>query len=120
MENKLVKLVNPKFEIEFMGKTYSIRKATLDKAVQYQQKIKEIEKDPAADAKLVAYCLWIMLKDEEPELTEDTVFKNIPADINPLEILTTLGFMNPSNLEMIKKVQEALDNKSTTPRSSQS
>jgi len=98
MDN-LIKLVNPEFEIEFMGQNYTVRKATLDKVVQYQSYVKEI-KQTGTDANLIAHGLYLLLKDKIPDLTEQTVLENTPGDLNSIEILTKLGFFpktNPSN-----------------------
>ncbi len=114
MDTTLYKLVNAQFDFEFDGKTYRLRKATLDKAVQYQAKIKELAGDPAADAKVVAFCVYIMLKESEPTLTEDYILTHIPADIDILELLTTLGFINPTKLELARKIQSQMETKLTT------
>lgn len=105
-----MRLTNPEFQFEFMGKEYTLRKATLDKAVQYQIKAKELIKEEAtaSDAKLGAYCVWLMLKDKEPTLTEDVVMSNIPADTNILELLTFLGFTSPSKLKEAQEIQSLL------------
>lgn len=105
-EKTLIKLVNPEFGFEFMGKSYRLRQATLDKAVQYQQKVKELQGDPSADAKLVSFCIYIMLKDQEVDLNEDIVMQNTPANIDSLELLTELGFINPSRLALAKKATQ--------------
>ncbi len=118
-EDTLIKLVNPEFDFHFMGEEYRIRKATLDKAIQYQQKIKELDGDPAADSKIIAFCIYIMLKEKNPELTEEVVMLHTPADVDGLEILTKLGFINPSKLAMAKKVQENIMNQLTSESSSQ-
>ncbi len=108
IDNSIIRLINPEFVFEFMGKEYTLRKATLDKAVQYQTKARELQdsKDPASDAKLVSYCIYIMLKSKIDGLTEETVFENVPADIDTMEILTTLGFINPSKMEKLNQIQE--------------
>lgn len=116
--NSIYHLVNPEFEFEFMGDVYKIRKATLDKAVEYQTKIRELNNEPGSDAKLVAFCIFIMLKDQIPGLNEDIVLHNIPADVDTLEVLSILGFINPSKLEQANKIREILIKKSTGEESS--
>lgn len=118
MEETIIKLVNPAFTINFAGKDYSVRKATLDKAIQYQQRLKDLKDDVALDAKIVGYCLYILLKDQDAALTEDYVIQNIPADINGLETLTKLGFINPSTLALIQASQTTIINKLTSGNSS--
>jgi hypothetical protein len=112
-DNSIFRLVNPEFEFEFMGKVYKLRKATLDKAVEYQAKIKQFNDAPGSDSKLVAFCVYIMLKDQVPELTEDIALQNIPADIDALEVLSILGFIKPSRLEQANKIRDLLINRST-------
>lgn len=117
-EKSIMKLVNPEFDFEFMDKSYRLRKATLDKAIQYQNKIAELDKDPASDSKLVAFCVYIMLKDQEPELTEEIVLANLPADLDALEILAFLGFIKSSKVEQAKKIREAIVEKLSGEKSS--
>ena len=81
-------------------------------------KIKELNNEPGSDAKLLAFCIFIMLKEQVPYLTEEEVLKNIPADVDTLEVLAKLGFINPSKLEQANKIREALIKKSTGEESS--
>lgn len=120
MSDTLYTLVNPSFTFSFAGKEYSVRKANLEKAIQYQKKTKELQdaKDVFADLKLIAFCIFIVLKDVEPALTEDFVFQNTPADIDIMECLTTLGFMSPQRKELAKKLEKALENRLTSDNSS--
>ena len=108
MDNTLIKLVNPEFTIEFMGKEYRVRKATLDKSIQYQQRVKELKDDPGIDGKLSAAAIYIMLKSQIPDLTEQMVLENTPGDINPIDIAVSLGFLSPSRMSMVKAIQEKL------------
>jgi hypothetical protein len=112
-DNSILRLVNPEFSCEFMGVVYKLRKAALDKAVEYQTKIKTLKNEEGSDAKLTAFCVYIMLKDKIPDLTEEIVLQNIPADADTLEILSVLGFINPSRLEQANKIREFLIKKST-------
>ena len=83
------------------------RKANLEKAVLYQVRIKELVKndDPAVDLKIAAYCLYLVLKDIEPSITEDFVLQNAPADIDTLKCIETLGFMSP-----MRKLKNQIEN----------
>jgi hypothetical protein len=116
----LIKLVNPNFSFEFMGVVYEIRKATLDKAIQYQEKIKSLKDDSTADLKLVAFCIYIMLKSQIPELTEQIVMENVPADIDTLQTLSTLGFISPTKLALTKAIQNKIMSPSPSENSLQS
>jgi hypothetical protein len=115
-DKTLYQLVNPAFTFSFAGKDYEVKKANLEKAVLYQQKIVSLRdlKESAVDLKLVAYCIFIVLKDVDPSITEDFVFQNTPADIDVGECLTTLGFMSPRRMEQAKQIEEAFKKKLTT------
>ena len=122
MSDTLYQLVNPAFTFSFAGKEYQVKKANLEKAVLYQQKIKELKESQvfAMDLKLVAYCIYIVLKDVDPNITEDFVFQNTPADIDIGDCLTMLGFMRPQQNELAKKIEKELQKSLTTENSSQS
>jgi len=96
-EKILFDLVNPSFVIKFAGKEFTVRKANLEKAILYQERLRELvdKKDSAIDIKIAAYCLYLVLKDSDPSITEEYVIKNSPASINSLEWIETLGFMTP-------------------------
>ena len=125
MDDKtLYNLVNPEFDFGFNNKIYHLRKATLDKAVQYQKKVKELAGDGNIDsvsnASILAFCVYIMLKDQEPTITEEFVMNLIPGDVDGLELLCTLGFIHPSKLAAVKEVQASVMKKLTSDSSSQS
>lgn len=108
MDNSLVKMVNPTFTFEFAGKTYQVRKATLDKAVAYQQRVKELKSDAGQELLLVAYCIYLILKDYDAEITEKFVLENTPADIDIIEVLTQLGFLSPTKMAQVKAMEAAV------------
>lgn len=116
----LINLINPEFDINFDGATYRIRKATLDKAVAWQTKVKELDNDPASNLKIMAYCIYIMLKDKIPDLSEEYVLSHIPADIDSMELMVQLGFLNPSSLELVRAAKAQILSKLTTLNSSAS
>ena len=99
----LLKLTNAPFDIEFNGKTYSIRKASLSQFTQFAQRGEQyrVDKIPFVEQwpKLVAYALFLLLSPVDPTLTEEAISQNIPGDTNPMEILTTLGFINPARVK---------------------
>lgn len=117
MADSLIKLTNPEFQIEFDGKEYMVRKANLDKVVQYFQKVQELQdaKDPAGDFKIVSFCLFLLLKDKIPDLTQDIVAQNVPGDIDVIDTLATLGFINPEKVRTAKNLQKAVIEKLTMP-----
>lgn len=116
-DTTLEQMVNPEFDFVFAGKTFHLRKATLDKAVMYQQKAKDLgeSKDIAADIKLLAYCIYIMLRDQDKTITEQWVMENAPATLNVLETLVTLGFISTSLLKTINQVVEVQQEVKSSP-----
>lgn len=100
----LIKLTNPEFKIEFMGKDYVVRKANLGKVVQYMQRAKELNDAGGASiengAKIVSYALWLILSACDPSLTEEAVYDNLPGDTEASELLAKLGFINPNRVVM--------------------
>ncbi len=116
----LTKIINPEFSFSYNGKDYQIRKASLRKVIQYQEKVKELTdaKQVGIDYQLVAYCLYLVLKDIEPLLTEEEVLNTVPGDIEILDVLTTLGFLTPSQKELALKAKQLVTDKLTTLSSS--
>lgn len=110
----LIKLINPEFEIEFMGQIYTVRKATLDKVCQYQQYVKELSTGGGGtDANLIAQGLYLLLKDKIEGLTIDTVLQNTPGDLNSIEVLTMLGFFPKTSQENQNKKQIGAESSSS-------
>jgi len=113
-ENKtLISLVNPSFTIKFGEKEFTARKANIGHVAQYQTKVVELSKDesipPAArDAKLIAYCTYLILKEADSTVTLEYVENNLPGNTDGLELLCTLGFIDPQKAEMARKMQEKL------------
>lgn len=122
MDQTTYELVRPEFTFNFNGKEYRLRKANIRKAIEYRQKMDELqkEKDPASDPKLAAFCIYIMLKDQDPDITEDYIYDNLPGDFDMMDLLTVLGFMNPQKKEFAKKLQAVIDQKLISENSSPS
>jgi hypothetical protein len=120
MNDSIYRLVNPEFNLEFAGKEYRVRKANLDKALQYQTKVKELseEKSEAMTLKIAAFCLYLVLKDSDPTITEEFVWNNTPGDIDPLECMVTLGFMSPKKAETAQIIKGLIEKKQTSDSSS--
>lgn len=110
------KLANPEFTFELDGKEYRVRKANLDKAIMYQKRLRELNdaKDDSAHLSIVAYCTYLVLRDCDPSMTEEKVRGLLPADIDPLDILSTLGFISPAKAEKAKAIEEALVKKANS------
>lgn len=120
MESTLIKLTNPEFELEFDGKTYRVRKANLDKVVQYYAKVEELSKakTPATDYVLAAFCIYLVLHSTDANITEQEVLDKTPGDIDVMETLSALGFISPRNMERAKQLQNAVASRLNTEKSS--
>ena len=119
MDESLQKLTNPEFDFEWNGKTYRLRKASLRMTAAYEARMLQDSKNGIVDtdALRAAYAIYLMLKPHEPELTEDMVLDNTPGDVFVLDLLETLGFMNPTLL--MEKLQSRIS-KTTLSSSSPS
>lgn len=96
-EKELFDLINVPFSITFAGKEYTVRKANLEKAVLYQARLRQLaqDKDLAIDAKIAAYCLYLVLHDADSSITEEFVMQNATGSLNVMDWLIKLGFMTP-------------------------
>jgi len=110
-------LVNPLFDFTLGDIKYEVRKASLEKTIQYYNKVKELKDDPAADLKLVAYCIWLILKEADASLTEEKIQQLVPGDVDIIGVISQLGFINPKKMEMAKRLQEAVVDQLTLPSS---
>lgn len=108
MEKTLHELLNPEFTFKFAGKDYLVRKANLKQGILYQDKVQELleHKTASVDLQLVGFCIWLILKEADPTITEDYVLNNTPADIDVVGTLTVLGFMNPKQGETARRLTE--------------
>lgn len=99
-------LTNAEFPLEFNGKTYQVRKANLRQVMLFQRRVKEItdEKDPAADLRMAAYALFLVLSPLEPSMTEDSVADECPGDLDVVSTLSTLGFMSRQKVEALGRI----------------
>jgi hypothetical protein len=99
-EEALFKLVNPPISLEWCGEKYLVKSASLMQVVLYQQRAKTLiqENDPSADVKLLAYCLYLLLSEVKPGLTEDDVLKNTPGNLDVMSLFVKLGFLNPAKI----------------------
>jgi hypothetical protein len=120
MDNTLYELVNPEFDFRFAGKTYHVRKANIEHAILYQKRVQELmeKKEAGVELRLASYCIYLILRESDPNITEDFVAKNTPAEIDVIDILTTLGFMTPQKAEQAKGLQKAMEKLASTSVSS--
>lgn len=121
MDKTLYTLVNPEFDFNWNGKSYHVRKANLEKVVLYQERARALAKDGSGEMKLVGYCIYLILRDSIPDLTEEQVMKDAPGDIDSLEIMLTLGFLNEARMKALlsKKVLPTGDVSSSSSPSEQ-
>lgn len=108
--NGVLELLNPEFVFKFNGKEYQVRKANLKQAILYREKIKELKgKDQSlVDVELLAYCIYLILSKADANITEDQILENIPGNLDVLEYLEILGFMNP---QQAKKANQMIGEK---------
>jgi hypothetical protein len=114
MDNKvLADLVNAPFTFKLADREFQIKKANIRQVQQYVTRLSDLSKDkemnPAArDLEVLSYCLFLSLSKVDPSITEDFVKENLPGAVDGLELLSTLGFIDPEKVQMIKKLQEKL------------
>lgn len=121
MDDKLTALVSPPLEYPIGERVYTYRKANLEKGVLFRSRVKQLTTtidDGANDLRMVAYCLWLVLKDEHPEVTEDMLMSVLPADISVNDTLVQLGFMKPQAGRMLKTLLEQAEKNPTGEKSS--
>lgn len=97
MEDKLTALVSPEIEFTLGEKTYRVRKANLEKGILFRKKVKELlkEDDGANDYRLLAYAIYILLRDQDASVTEESLMNLISADVDVNQYLVQLGFLRP-------------------------
>lgn len=99
-----LKLINAEFDIEFASKTYKVRRANIEQVILFQKRMVELAdaKDSSLDMKAAAYCLFLLLKEQEKSITEDWVLQNAPGDLDPYDLFVTLGFMNRQKVDLMR------------------
>ena len=114
-EETLLKLVNPPLSLEWCGEKYQIKSASLQQVVLYQVRARKLvdEKDPSADIKLLAYCLWLLLSEVKPGLTEDEVLKNTPGNLDTMSLFVKLGFLNPTRVKTATPISSQITDSSS-------
>lgn len=121
MDQTLYTLVNPEFDFNWNGQNYHVRKANLEKVVKYQERARTLAKDgdQSGEMKLVAYCIYLILQDAIPELTEEQVMKEAPGDIDSLELMIRLGFLNTARVKALLPTATQTGDKSSSPSPSE-
>lgn len=99
------KLINPEFDFEFCGAVFKVKKATLDKVIQFQNKFNELTeaKDPAIEKKMAVYCIYLILKDVKADATEEWVSQNTP-DVEMADVVEHFGFMNRQKVALLRGI----------------
>lgn len=122
MDNTLYTLVNPEFDFNWNGTTYQVKKANLQKVVQYQERARALaeSKDQGGETKLVAYCIYLILKDKIPDLTEEQVMNEAPGDIDTIGLMVTLGFLNAAKVQaLLQTMKNQTGQESSSPSPSE-
>jgi microcompartment protein CcmK/EutM len=109
-------MTNTEFDFSFAGKTYKVKKANLVMVMDFQRKVAEIqkEKDPAADLRIGAYALYLVLHTSDSTITEQYVNENCPGDTDIVEIIKNFGFMSQRKMVMLGQIGNLLENKKPT------
>jgi len=110
-------LTNAEFDYPFGGKSFKLKKASLQLVILFQRKAAEIgkENDPAGDLRIAAHALYLALHNADTTVTEEWVTENAPGDINVLEVLGQLGFLNQQKVALMNKMTDSLVNQSLNP-----
>lgn len=105
-------VMNEPFTFSFAGKDYSVKKATLGQVMQFQRHVKGItaENDAAADVRLISFAIYLILHASDSSVTEDYVLENARGDLDFVDIMSTLGFMNQQKIEALRKTRDLLGN----------
>lgn len=113
-------LTNAEFDFPFAGKVYKVKKASLKLVIDFQRKTDTItkEKDVAADLRMVAYAIYLILHAVDSTVTEDYVIENAPGDIDVVDTLAKLGFLNQQKVAIMNKIRNSLVSPPAGPESS--
>jgi hypothetical protein len=119
MTDSLIKLTNPKFALEWNEEVLQVHKASLQKVAMFQARAQELiaEKTSGMEPKLIAYCLWLILKEVKPGITEEDVLSAAPGDLNFQDITTKLGFLSPTKMEAALGSQTKTDTETSSSTS---
>jgi len=101
-----LKLINAPFPLEFAGERFEVQKANLEKVILFQARFNKLtdEKDPAIEARMAGYCIYLALRDVKPGVTEEWVNSNVPGTIEFADVVEQLGFMSGQKVEILRKV----------------
>jgi hypothetical protein len=113
-------LLNTQFDLRFGDRTYSVKKASLEQVALYFKRIDELKKNNEPDIKSVGYALFLILSKADPSITEEFVMENTAGDLDAMDTLLELGFINPKRVGEAKRVQESLISRFTGKTSSPS
>ena len=119
----ILDLTNPEFTFKFDGQDFLMRKASIRQVIAYQQRVLQIQKESAqggAEYRAAAFAVFLLLKEKDSELTEEAVLDKMRGDIDLLDLLAQLGFMNPEKVQLAKDLQNGVIRKLTGDKSSPS
>ena len=108
-------VTNIEYDYPFAGKTYKIKRASLKQVMDFQRKAGEItkENDPAGDLRMAAYAIYLVLHTIDPTVTEEHILDNAPGDLDVMDTLVKLGFINQQKVDMMNKIRNSLVSPST-------
>lgn len=119
MDNTLFTLVNPEFDFSWNGEIHHVRKANLEKIVMYQERARALaeSKDTSGEIKLTGYCIYLVLRDVIPDITEAQVMSEAPGDIDTLDVMLKLGFLNPMRMKTLLQAKQNPNGEKSLPSS---
>ncbi len=94
-----IDLTNPTIIFKFNDKEYQIKKANLEQVILFQRKVIELGNQENTDKseqdlKLITYSVYLLLSQYDHDLLEEEIAKSIRGDIDTVELLKQLGFLN--------------------------
>jgi hypothetical protein len=117
-ENKdgqsLIDLTNPAFTFKFADREFQIKKANIEQIQQYLIRLQDLSKDTVLlplvrDLSIVSYCIFLVLHKADKTVAEDFVKENMRGDVDPIQVLTTLGFMTPTQANFLQRAQKKVE-----------
>jgi len=118
-EKTFIELVNPSFTFKFNSKEYQVKKANIEQVAQYQIKLSELAKDDTVipsvrDLEVISYCVYLLLKTVDTDITVDIIKQQLPGNVDGLDLLSQMGFIDPQKVKIVKDLQEKLILKSSS------
>lgn len=105
-------LINEEIQFPFGGQNRTVKKANLNQVMQFQRRAREINKtgDAAADLQLISYAIYLVLYAVDKAITEEYVSENARGDLDFVDVMATLGFMNQQKIATMRRARNLLEN----------